>query len=55
MSGFAHIPILNMYAKDTYIKIIPTRNPKISANPPMINGTIAPPIIPVQRIPENDP
>ena len=53
--GFAQIPTLKMNDRVTYKNIIPNRSPKISANPPITSGTIAPPIIPVHKIPEKAP
>ena len=55
INGFAQNPMLKIYPSVKYKKIIPKRKPNISPSTPTINGTIAPPIIAVQRIPENEP
>ena len=44
-----------MNAKGTIKKNIPDLNDISSPKPPTINGITAPPAIPVQRIPDNEP
>src|SRR5262249_43156683 len=55
MIGLAQKPTLRIYPIVKYKKSIPLRNPTRSPSHPMISGTIAPPIIPVTIIPENEP
>ena len=55
MSGLAQIPMLNTYPRVRKRNIMAYRSPNLSARPPMISGTTAPPIIPVQRIPAKVP
>src|SRR5581483_138717 len=55
MSGRAQNPVLSTIPNVTYRKAIPVRNPPRSPILPITTGTTAAPMIPVFRIPENDP
>jgi len=53
--GLAQKPILKINARLINKTLMPSLSPKRSPNPPMMNGNMAPPTIPVTRIPEKDP
>src|SRR5579862_1153143 len=55
MIGAAQNPTVSTHPNVTYKNAMPTRRPKWSAIRPMIRGTTAPPMIPVLKIPANDP
>src|ERR1039458_9973815 len=55
MRGFAQKPTLRTQPKVKYRNIIPARRPTASPIRPIMTGTIAPPQIAAQRIPENEP
>ena len=54
MRSFAQKPTLSTQPKVTYKNAIPARNKHV-AQAPMMSGTIAPSMIPVQRMPANEP
>ncbi len=54
-SGFAQKPMERMYPSVININVIASLSPTSSAMPPIINGTTAPPTMPVHKIPENVP
>jgi len=53
--GLAQNPMDRMNANGIIKKNIPDFNDISSPKPPTINGITAPPAIPVQRIPDNEP
>ena len=53
--GLAQKPILNINPSVKNKKHMPKRKPILSPNHPIIKGAMAPPIIPVTIIPENEP
>lgn len=55
IKGLDQKPILKIKPRVKNIKVIANLKPITSPRAPMIEGTTAPPTIPVHKIPENDP